>query len=180
MKNMTLDPVPNLDAEQQFDLLAIRNQQLIRDSSYSTHIIDTEEHKRWIERLEKDPSISFYAVKLKGEIVGGVGLRNIDQANNMAEWSFYISEVAHGKGIGLALGVQALDLFFNTLHLKQVLGEALTSNSPSLAYHQKLGFSQTEVQQRRVQPGNLLTDIAVFSLSEPDWQVRRRQLCALG
>ncbi len=176
MSAMSFEPVDHLTADQQFKLLAIRNQQIIRESSYSSHIIEDSEHLRWVERLKSDPSILFYAVLFQAEIVGGVGLRNINTTEQSAEWSFYVSKEAHGKGIGLALGVGALDLFFQTLCLKTIIGEALMDNPASLAYHEKLGFKRMSMQQHLVQPGNHIADIAVFRLEQDVWSLRRRDL----
>jgi RimJ/RimL family protein N-acetyltransferase len=176
LNKLEFTPVPELATDQQFALLAIRNQQIVRESSYSSHIIEQVEHLRWVEKLQSDPSVLFYAVVFEGKIVGGVGLRCIDQQTASAEWSFYVAEAAQGKGIGLALGIGALDLFFGTLKLKQVIGEALLSNPASLSYHQKLGFDKTGVQQHLVQPRNIMADIAVFSLSASRWQACRDEL----
>lgn len=171
-------PVPALEEAQQFELLSIRNQQIIRESSYSSHVIANNEHLRWVEQLQTDPSLTFYAVTYEGRIVGGVGLRNMDAKCQTAEWSFYVSESAIGQGIGLALGVGALDMFFGMLQLKSVVGEALIANEASMAYHRKLGFQQISQQQHLVQPGNRMEDIAVFSLSSVDWISVRASLGA--
>lgn len=162
-------PVPDLERAQQFELLSIRNQQIIRESSYNRHVIADSEHLRWVEQLQADPSLKYYAVTYDAEIVGGVGLRNIDRERRAAEWSFYVSQAAAGKGIGLALGVGALDMFFGKLQLKTVIGEALTANKASMSYHRKLGFRQIAQQQHLVQPGNRMDDIAVFSLNKAEW-----------
>jgi len=170
MDALSFVSVPDLREEQQFELLSIRNQQIIRESSYSSHVIEDNEHLRWIEQLQTDPSLTFYAVLYDEEIVGGVGLRNIDAEKNTAEWSFYVSEGAAGRGIGLGLGIMALDLFFEELCLETVIGEALLANKASVTYHLKLGFREIAQQQHLVQPGNRMDDIAVFSLEKTDWQ----------
>jgi len=177
MEALAFIPVPELEMTQQFELLSIRNQQIIRESSYSSHVIEDNEHLRWIKRLQTDPTVLFYAVTHKNEIVGGVGLRNIDAKTKSAEWSFYVSQTAIGQGIGLALGVCALDIFFETLNLKHVIGEALIANAPSMAYHAKLGFLKIAQQQHLVLPGNHMADIAVFSVSREEWCVVRKKLC---
>lgn len=167
--------VPDLTKAQQFELLDIRNQQIIRESSYSSHVIAEDEHLNWVERLDRDATVLFYAVFLGGQIVGGVGLRKIDLAEGVADWSFYVSESAHGQGIGLAMGVCALDLFFEELKLKTITGEALVSNPASLSYHEKLGFAEFERSKHRVQPGNELADIVVYKLPLERW-LRQRQV----
>ena len=176
MHALAFVPVPELERAQQFELLSIRNQQIIRESSYSSHVIADSEHLRWIDQLQTDPSVTFYAVTFENDIVGGVGLRNIDPKNGTAEWSFYVSEAAAGQGIGLALGIRALDMFFDALQLRSVVGEALTANDASMAYHQKLGFQQISQQQHLVQPGNKMEDIAVFSLNSVDWELAKADL----
>jgi len=176
MSALVFVPVPELSDKQQFELLAIRNQQIIRESSYSSHVIAESEHLKWIEQLEADPAILFYAVCMEERIVGGVGLRKIDPIEKTADWSFYVSEHTHGQGVGLALGVRALDLFFNELQLRMVIGEALVSNPASLSYHEKLGFVETARQQHVVQPGGRAGEIAVFSLWADAWRVRREEL----
>ena len=176
IESLAFVPVSELQTAQQFELLSIRNQQIIRESSYSSHVIDDSEHLRWIERLQTDPTVLFYAVTYEDEIVGGVGLRNIDAAQKSAEWSFYVSEESVGRGIGLALGICALDMFFGPLQLERVIGEALLANAPSMAYHSKLGFEKTAQQQHLVMPGNHMADIAVFSIGVTNWPSVRKKL----
>jgi len=166
-------PVPDLGKDQQFELLAIRNQQIVRENSYSSHVIGEGEHAHWIKRLKTDSSLQFYAVMLEGRIVGGVGLRKIDDQHKTADWSFYVSGAEHGRGIGLALGVRALDLFFDDLRLSAVKGEALLLNAASQSYHLKLGFLEVDRAQHLVMPDNKMAEIVIYSLSAADWALRR-------
>lgn len=177
MALMSFELVPDLPEDDQFELLSIRNQQIIRESSYSSHLIEDNEHLQWIEQLQSDPTILFYAVKFDGDIIGGAGLRKIDKEAGTADWSFYVSELAHGKGVGLALGVRALDIFFDQLKLSTVTGEALINNKASNAYHQKLGFKKVAQQEHLVLPANELAEIAVFSLKKEEWKAHRAALC---
>lgn len=173
LPSLLFRPIGDLSRDQQFELLAIRNQQIIRESSYSRHIIEDDEHLRWVEQIDAEPGRAFYAVFHGDQIVGGVGLRRIGKAHGKAEWSFYVSEATQGQGIGLALGVQALDLFFDELGLQEIIGEALADNEPSLGYHTKLGFEAVGRQQHMVQPENEMADIVIFSLSPTRWKSHR-------
>jgi len=169
-------PVQDLDEAQQFALLAIRNQQIVRENSYSSHLIGEDEHADWIERQRNEDTLQFYAVRLEGRIVGGVGLRKIDNLKGAADWSFYVSGVEHGHGIGLALGICALDMFFGKLALRCVTGEALAINAASQNYHLKLGFREVGRAHHLVQPGNEMAEIVVYSLSEKEWAAQRGML----
>lgn len=174
LKSMSLMPVLDLGEKEQFRLLDIRNQPLIRESSYTTHIIGTDEHRAWLKKLEENEDAHFYAVYAQDKLVGGVGLQEKDRETG--EWSFYISQDAHGKGMGVGLAVHALDLFFDELSLKLITGEALSANAASVNFHLKLGFTKTNTANRKILPSQETVEVSCFNLDKTDWSAARTKL----
>lgn len=176
VKSMALVSVLELEEQDQFRLLDIRNQPLIRESSYTTHVIGADEHLRWLKNIKEDSNRHFYAVYRENSLMGGVGLHK--NGPETGEWSFYISQDAHGMGMGLGLAVHALDLFFDKLGLEQVTGEALTANTASVNFHEKVGFRKTGAIVREILPSKQNVEVSCFSLQKSTWLEIRAGLFA--
>jgi UDP-4-amino-4,6-dideoxy-N-acetyl-beta-L-altrosamine N-acetyltransferase len=176
LEALTLVPVENLTETQQFELLAIRNQPIIRESSYTQHIIAEDEHRDWLKKIGTDDRFDFFGVIFDQKIVGGAGIQREYTEAREAEWSFYLSEHAHGQGIGLALGVAAMNLFFSQFELERLLGEALSNNVSSLSFHEKLGFIVVGEKKRQLSEGGHEELVQIFAVTADQWINRRREL----
>lgn len=174
--DLSLIPVETLSREDQLALLGIRNQRAIRESSFQPHIIAEAEHFSWIDDLRTNASCCFYAFCRGREIIGGVGLKNINPEEGRADWSFYLSEDAHGRGLGLTMAVMALDRFFNDYPVTHISGETLEGNLRSQRFHKKLGFEETGDVDREVRLKDCGPVIRVFVLNRDAWCVTRQQL----
>jgi|GEM_PF-4673223 len=176
--DLVLHDITLMSQDQQLELLAIRNQETIRESSYGSQIIQAAEHFAWIEKLASVPSgeiLHFYAVSQEDVIVGGVGIRRGDVKGD-AVWSFYVSETEQGRGVGVALAVKALDHFFAEFSLKTVCGEALLSNAASIKYHEKLGFVEVGAKSVPAPLTGAALEAVILSLSVENWRSRRTRL----
>ncbi|MBL4789863.1 MAG: GNAT family N-acetyltransferase [Kordiimonadaceae bacterium] len=176
--DLVLCDVTLMSRTQQLELLAIRNQETIREASYGSHIIQPEEHIAWIKKMAHVPSDEiwcFYAVLHEDIIVGGVGIRGSELKED-AVWSFYVSETEQGCGVGVALAVKALDYFFAEFALKRVCGEALVSNTGSIKYHDKLGFVEVGAKSVPIPHTGAAVEAVIFSLSAEKWQSQRAGL----
>jgi len=175
LSQLELRAIEDLNEREQFRLLDIRNQPLIRESSYTTHVIGEAEHRRWLESVRANEKRHFYGVLYNETLVGGVGLQQ-DKDPKSGEWSFYVSQDAQGKGLGLGLAVCALDLFFENLRLEEIFGEALVANEASLQFHKKIGFVHTANRKRQLSPANEVVEAACFKISKAEWGVARSGL----
>lgn len=176
IKSLSLCPVEQLDMAGRLALLDVRNQKVIRDNSYHTHVIQVEEHQAWIGDMEADPTMCFFAVSRNDQIIGGAGLRGIDEAKGEAEWSFYLDQAEQGRGLGLALGVAALDQFFGAYDVTKIMGETLARNAASQNFHLKLGFEKVGQSRRPADEGARMEDIVIFGLDLPRWEAVRKRL----
>lgn len=173
---LTLIPIESLSRQDQLTLLGIRNQLSIRESSFQSHIITEAEHFSWIDDVRANMSSCFFAFCQGRQIIGGVGLKNITPEEGRADWSFYLSEDAHGKGLGLRMALMALDRFFSDYPLTRIVGETLEENLRSQQFHEKLGFEKSGEGDRQVRPSGSEPVIRIFELNRDDWRVRRQQL----
>lgn len=170
---LILRPVEDLSRDQQLELLAVRNQNAIRENSFNSHIIAEAEHFAWIAEVASDPRVCFFAFCRGAQILGGIGLKNIDNAVRQAEWSFYLSEAYHGKGLGLDMAAMALDLFFDELGLVKVFGETLPSNEISHKFHLRLGFVDTSVDVAGCPVSQRDEPVTAFELTDAAWRKAR-------
>lgn len=173
---LTLIPIETLPRQDQLTLLSIRNQRSIRESSFQSHIIAEAEHFSWIDDLRTNASCCFFAFCQGRQIIGGVGLKNIDVKEGTADWSFYLSEVVHGKGLGLRMAVMALDRFFSDYALTYIVGETLSENLRSQQFHRRLGFEMCEREGQEALPDDAGPVMRIFELHRAAWNARRQQL----
>jgi len=176
----SLLPVEALSRDEQLELLAVRNQGAIRENSFNSHIIREAEHFAWIADVASDPDTCFYAFCRGTQIMGGIGLKNIDAVGAQAEWSFYLSEMQHGKGLGLRMAAMALDFFFDQMALVRVVGETLPANEISHNFHRRLGFVDASVDVFGRPVAQRDEPVAVFELTDTAWHKARPQILGLG
>lgn len=169
---LRLQPIDTLDESSLLKLLAIRNQKVVRENSHQSHFISEPEHFAWVADIKKDPKQCFLAVLEGQEIIGGAGLRHMDTNKSSADWSFYLSEARHGKGLGIALCILALDHFFGEYQLAEITGETVAHNRVSQKLHSKLGFEKV----KQSASGDKDNAIIVYKLSNSVWRDRRAAL----
>lgn len=124
-------------------LLEWRNQPEIREKMYTRHVISEAEHYAYFERIKNDPTKKYFlCVDHEGTPVGVVNFGQIDLQNHNAFWGFYSGDMKR-RGIGTQMAYLALNYAFDVLSLHKLSGEVLSTNTPSLEFHKKVGF-QTE------------------------------------
>ena len=71
------------------------------------------------------------------------------------------------------MGAAALDMIFRELGLTEVLGEAIETNEGSIAFHRKLGFTQTDRRSGAAVKDGKPVDVVQFSIQKKDWLAAR-------
>ena len=87
----------------------------------------------------------------------------------IADWGFY-ARPDTPKGTGKKLGVMALNYAFSELKLHKVCGQSIQGNKASIAFHQRMGFTQEGVlrDQQRIEGG--YHNLYCFGLLADEWQ----------
>ncbi|WP_396432667.1 UDP-4-amino-4,6-dideoxy-N-acetyl-beta-L-altrosamine N-acetyltransferase [Limnohabitans sp.] len=149
-------------------VLAWRNHPVVRSRMLAQHEISLQEHSSWFERVQNDPTRHQFIV-LNGTDPFGFVQFNPVNPGGIADWGFYTRPDAP-KGSGKKLGQAALNHAFTNLGLHQVCGQALINNAASIAFHQRLGFTQeARLREHQCADGSCHT-LMRFGLLAHDWQ----------
>lgn len=147
----------------------------------SQHIVTTDEHWAWFAKaLEAEPPVHF-VYECGGAPLGLVTFRDIDELNATCEWGFYIGEAWAPRRSGVRMGLLAIDRAFGELRLAELRAKVLANNIASIAYHAKMGFSETGTVTGPAPDRDVILTWRMFTLSALEWPgVRRRVIEELG
>lgn len=151
-------------------LLAIRNEEMVRNNMYTDHLISEEEHRIWVNKLNSSVNSKYYAVVLGGIVIGGAGIYAIDRANSRADWSFYITSSLKRRGFGAALEYKLLNHAFFVEGLKKLNCEVFAWNTSVISLHKKFGFVQEGIRRRHVVRGSDCYDVVLLGIQRDEWE----------
>ena len=76
--------------DREFDtILDIRNEDNIRNNMLSKNIIQSNEHKIWVNRIKNSKNNFFFAIKYDEQIIGGLAINTNPNKKKIADWAFY-------------------------------------------------------------------------------------------
>ncbi len=153
-------------------LLDWRNHANVRRFMMTQHEISPEEHFSWYANASKDRTRQLLIVEEQNQPIGFVQFDHVG-AGGVSQWGFYASPHAP-KGSGKKLGAMALTHAFDTLKLHKVAGQAISTNSSSLNFHQRLGFKQEGVLRDHHCIDGVYHSVICFGLLSHEWQGLRQ------
>jgi ribosomal-protein-serine acetyltransferase len=106
---------------------------------------------------------------LRGELVGSLGLR-VDSDISEAEFGYWLSSAAEGRGIVTRAARTLLRFAFEELGMNRILIKCATDNSRSQAVARRLGFTEEgTLRERDIVPGRGPRDKVFFGLLRSEW-----------
>lgn len=153
-------------------VLAWRNHPAVRSYMLTQHEISMQEHHKWFERVQNDKTRRQLIVCDGIEPIGFVQFNPVT-LGGIADWGFYARPDAP-KGSGRKLGETALAHAFKDLSLHKVCGQAIKSNAASIAFHQKLGFTEEGRLREQQRIGDKYHTLCCFGMLAKDWQERQQ------
>ena len=79
MPKILLREISNCNCEQKNTVREIRNQESVRKSMYTDHMILVKEHESWLEKIKNDSNQIVFVVFADGIICGVVSINFIDR-----------------------------------------------------------------------------------------------------
>jgi UDP-4-amino-4,6-dideoxy-N-acetyl-beta-L-altrosamine N-acetyltransferase len=156
---------------------AWRNMPEVGKYMYSDHVITPEEHDRWFQRIESDPSCRYWIIVCDSEDVGLVNLYAIDQRNRRCYWAFYIiSPNVRGKGVGSLAEYFIFNYVFEELKLNKLCCEVLAFNQPVVDMHKSFGFVQEGLFRKHVFKQEQPHDVVCLGLLREEWDASKARL----
>lgn len=171
---LTEQPAATID-----HIRALRNSDAVRAHMYHDHLISETEHLAWIARLRHADCERVMVVIVHGKVAGLVALNAIDWRHKRADWAFYLSHDAQGKGIGGVVECKLLDLAFFDLGLEKLNCEVLASNPKVIALHRKFGFTLEGTRRAHVIKDGVRVDVALLGMQAAEWRALRPRFVRL-
>ena len=153
-KRIILRKLTSCSLENQLKIREIRNSKNIRNSMYTDHEIDLNEHLNWIKNLKNNNTKLVFAIFKKTNIpIGVISVDSLDNKNKKASWSFYLEESSRA-GLGAFLEYEFLNFIFDDLKLEKLNWEVLENNSAVIKMHKKFNFKDEGFKRSYIQKGN--------------------------
>lgn len=150
-------------------ILNWRNQDSIRKVMYTSRLISFDEHVRWFQQLQNNPSSHSLLFYYDNRPFGVVNINRINLNNLTCDWGFYIGEKMAPKGLGTILGYKALEYIFEQLQMRKVCAEVLNYNEASIHFHKKLGFLQEGSLREHVFKNGAYHDVILMGMFAQNW-----------
>lgn len=138
--SIDLIPFEILDSEILNEILVWRNHLNVRLNMYNSSIISKDEHKLFIEGLKTNFNKQYWLVKRKNQDCGIVNIESYFNNFEESEWGYYLSPRFIGSGVGIEVAYECVQLFFEKLGVKKLIGQIKESNSENRRIQMALGF----------------------------------------
>ena len=134
--------------------------------------ISVKDQYNWFNKLTKSelPFSIFIKKKEKAnEIVGTVGLYNINMRHQRAVWRVRIDQKVQGKGIAFEAVNMVLEYGFNTINLNKIISDSFADNQAIIKLSAKLGFKQEGILKKHYFHKGEFKDAIQFGLTRNDF-----------
>jgi RimJ/RimL family protein N-acetyltransferase len=115
-----------------------------------------------------------FAITLKanGQLIGAVGLRDIEKEHSQAELGFWIAVEVWGKGYGSEASAAALRYGFEELKLNRIYAHHMVRNPASGRVLEKIGMKREGLLRQRVKKWGVFEDVTLLAILREDWSER--------
>lgn len=139
--SIDLIPFEILDSDMLNEILEWRNHLNVRLNMHNSSVISKDEHFLFIEGLKINFNKQYWLVKRKNQDCGVVNIESCFNSFEESEWGYYLSPRFIGSGVGIEVAYECVQLFFEELVVKKLIGQIKESNSENRRIQMALGFN---------------------------------------
>jgi len=129
----------NLNNEEKINILDIRNTDKIRINMKSNHIISTNIHINWIEKLKEDKNNIYYAIIYKDKICGAIYINDINLEDKTSSWGLYFKQDINPILSSLCTYI-IIDKILNEMNIQRLTLEVEKTNIQAYKFDLSFGF----------------------------------------
>ncbi len=167
--SLQLRQVKNTDLKSLIQLLDIRNEAGVRKWMYSDHVIELNEHLKWISTVKECHSTLAFVIQGEhDEVLGMLKLDNIDSQHKSADWAFYLGENSRG-GLGAPLEFYFIDFVFDKLDLEKLNCEVIEGNDKVIRLHKKYLFKEEGFRASNIIKEGKRKGVHFLGLTRENW-----------
>jgi ribosomal-protein-alanine N-acetyltransferase len=129
----------------------------------------------WIELQNSDdgPRVSAdFAIRLlpQQQLIGSIGLRDIDSQHGQAELGFWIGKDWWGQGYAREAARAVIQFGFESLNLNRICAHHMTRNPASGRVLLAAGMQREGVLRQRVRKWGVYEDVVLYAVVRDDWK----------
>ncbi len=145
------------------------------------HPYSVEQAQEWIATHAGHESSSKERVfgittKADGQLIGAVGLREIDTEHAQSEMGFWIGLEWWGHGYAAEAARAVVAHAFGELKLNRVYAHHMVRNPASGRVLEKIGMKREGVLRQRVRKWDVFEDVVLMAILRDDWKTPERLL----
>ncbi len=147
----------------------------IADTTISIpHPYSEDQAREWITNHLGTTGTSkeiIFAIALKAteQLIGTVGLREIDQEHSQAEMGLWVAVNAWGKGYATEASSAVLRFGFKELELNRIYAHHMVRNPASGRVLEKIGMKREGLLRQRVRKWGVFEDVVLLAILREDW-----------
>ncbi|NNE36193.1 MAG: GNAT family N-acetyltransferase, partial [Rhodothermales bacterium] len=130
-----------------------------------------EDAVEWISNKQSDPRGYSFGIFLKPdlELIGQVGLLEIEWDNRLAELGFFLGKDYWGCGYVTEAAERVVDFGFGEMSLNRIGAHHLSWNAASGRVLMKLGMTREGTLRQRIKKNDVYEDIVVYGILAQDY-----------
>lgn len=171
--SLVLHLLDHQHAETLYQLVKANRQHLREWLPWVDHMRSVDDFKKYINSSKQryaNHTEMGYVIMADNEMVGRIGLYNIDVFNKNASIGYWLGKEWEGKGIITRSCKAVIDEGFKRLKLNRIEIRAALENFKSQAIPQRLGFKQEGIIRQGEFVNNQFVDLYVYSMLKEEWE----------
>jgi len=138
------------------------------------HPFSENQARQWIVartgQSEAGKGIVFaIATMADAQLIGTVGLREIDAEHSQAEIGFWIGAPSWGKGYATEAARRVIRYAFEECNLNRVYAHHMVRNPASGRVLEKLGMKREGLLRQRIRKWGVFEDVVLLAILRDDW-----------
>jgi ribosomal-protein-alanine N-acetyltransferase len=139
------------------------------------HPYHLDDELSWISRQNSQGArgeIANFALRQvsSGQLIGCVGLRDIDFEHRQAELGFWIGVDWWGRGYAREAARAVIRFGFETLGMNRICAHHMTRNPASGRVLEAVGMQREGVLRQRVQKWGVYEDVVLYAVLRDEWR----------
>ena len=161
----------NLSKKDKLNILKIRNLQYVRENMYTSDIIKTEDHLKWIEGLKTRKDCIYWAIFVDNNLVGAIDLTDISLRGDFAEWGFYIENKY--SGYGALVEYLGMKHFLDEMGFEKILAGVYEGNEQVYNMH-KTKFNYVDAPEFSIEKDGKKFNTLI--LTKENWNLKKNSI----
>ena len=112
-----------------------------------------------------------FAIRMNDEMIGRIGIHNIDLRNKIASLGYWLADGYQGKGIITKASRELTNHCFHELGMNRIEIKCATGNSKSRAIAEKLHFKKEGILRQAELVNGEFLDLCVYSMLKEEWKL---------